>query len=68
MVARVMAVVDCYDALITDRPYRQAFTQEEVLRLMRQEAGEGKLDGQVVDTLIVTLNNQSKEVGEGDYD
>jgi putative two-component system response regulator len=68
MVARIMAVVDCYDALITDRPYRQAFTQEEVLRLMRQEAGEGKLDGQVVDTLIVTLNNQSKEVGEGDYD
>ena len=68
MVARIMAVVDCYDALITDRPYRKAFTQEEVLRLMRQEAGEGKLDGQVVDTLIVTLNNQSKEVGEGDYD
>ena len=61
MVARIMAVADCYDALITDRPYRKAFTQEEVRRLMRQEAGEGKLDGQVVDTLIVMLNNQSKE-------
>jgi putative two-component system response regulator len=68
MVARIMAVVDYYDALITDRPYRKAFTQEEVQRLMRQEAGEGKLDGQVVDTLIVMLNNQSKEGGEGDYD
>jgi HD-GYP domain-containing protein (c-di-GMP phosphodiesterase class II) len=68
MVARIMAVADCYDALITDRPYRKAFTQEEVLQLMRQEAGENKLDGQVVDTLIVMLNNQLKEGGEKDYD
>jgi hypothetical protein len=35
---------------------------------MRQEAGENKLDGQVVDTLIVMLNNQLKEGGEKDYD
>jgi putative two-component system response regulator len=61
MVARIMAVADCYDALITDRPYRKACTSEEVIRLIRQESGNGKLDGQVVDTLIIVLNNQMKE-------
>ena len=61
VVARIMAVADCYDALITDRPYRKAYAPEEVLRLIRQEAGEGKLDGQVVDTLIALLNNKPKE-------
>jgi len=61
MVARIMAVADCYDALITDRPYRKAYNQEEVLRLMQQEAEEGKMDGPVVDTLIVMLNNPAKE-------
>jgi putative two-component system response regulator len=60
MGARIMAVADCYDALITDRPYRKAFAQEDVLRLLRQEAGEGKLDEQVVDTLLGMLDNQSK--------
>ena len=66
MVARIMAVADCYDALITDRPYRKAFTQEETLRLMRQDSAEGKLDTKVVDTLIAMLNNQTKKEGEGD--
>ncbi|MDQ5988053.1 MAG: Sensor histidine kinase RcsC [Syntrophus sp. SKADARSKE-3] len=61
MVARIMAVADYYDALITDRPYRKALAQEDVLRLMRQEAIEGKLDEQVVDTLITILNNPPQE-------
>ena len=29
LVARIMAVVDIYDALITERPYRPALSQEE---------------------------------------
>jgi putative two-component system response regulator len=61
MVARIMAVADSYDALITDRPYRKALSREEVLRLVRQEAEKGKLDGQVVDTLIALLNKESQK-------
>jgi putative two-component system response regulator len=59
MVARIMAVADYYDALITDRPYRKACSQEEVLRVIQQESEEGRLDRQVVDTLIVMLNSRS---------
>jgi HD-GYP domain-containing protein (c-di-GMP phosphodiesterase class II) len=68
MVARIMAVVDVYDAVITDRPYRKAFTPEEMLRLLRQQSEDGKLDGRVVDTLIAMLSDRSKEGGEVDQD
>ena len=63
MVARIMAVVDCYDALISDRPYRKAFTPEEVRRLLQKESTECRLDGKVVDALMAMLDYQPKEEG-----
>ena len=47
-VARVMAVVDIYDALVTERPYRKAMTREKAIGILREEAREGKLDLDVV--------------------
>lgn len=37
--ARICAVVDFFDALTMDRPYRQAFAAEVVLEMMRKESG-----------------------------
>jgi hypothetical protein len=37
--ARILAVADTYDVLISDRPYRQAFDQERALRILREESG-----------------------------
>ena len=51
-VARVMAVVDIYDALVTERPYRKGMANEKALDILRQEAIEGKLDKKVVEALI----------------
>ena len=51
-VARIMAVVDIYDALVTDRPYRKGMEKEKALGILREEAGGGKLDIQVVEYLI----------------
>jgi diguanylate cyclase (GGDEF)-like protein/putative nucleotidyltransferase with HDIG domain len=36
--ARILTVVDCYDALTTSRPYRPRFTRDQALELMRREA------------------------------
>ncbi|HJN15576.1 MAG TPA: HD-GYP domain-containing protein, partial [Armatimonadota bacterium] len=49
--ARVLAVIDIYDALVCDRPYRKAWTGEQALEQLRTEAGEGKLDATVVHAL-----------------
>jgi putative two-component system response regulator len=51
-VPRIMAVVDFYDALVTDRPYRKAVQQKDALAILRQEADSGKLDKEVVGYLI----------------
>ena len=51
-VARIMAVADIYDALTSDRSYRQGMSKEKAFDILRQEAGEGKLDMKVVEHLI----------------
>jgi diguanylate cyclase (GGDEF)-like protein/putative nucleotidyltransferase with HDIG domain len=37
--ARILTIVDCYEALTTDRPHRPRFTREQALDVMRGEQG-----------------------------
>ena len=39
LVARIVAVADSYDALLSERPYRAAFPEEIVLKTLREGAG-----------------------------
>ncbi len=50
--ARLMAVADVYDALISRRLYRPAFTHETAVELIRQGRGE-QFDPDVVDAMLV---------------
>jgi putative two-component system response regulator len=59
MVSRIMGAVDIYDALITDRPYRRAMSQQEAFEILRKEASEGKLDPKVVENLIDEVEIES---------
>jgi putative nucleotidyltransferase with HDIG domain len=47
---RILAVCDVYDALVSDRVYRAAWTPERALALLQEEAGTG-YDPAVVDAL-----------------
>lgn len=38
--ARIVTVVDVYDALITERVYKKAFTEEEACQFIREQAGK----------------------------
>jgi diguanylate cyclase (GGDEF)-like protein/putative nucleotidyltransferase with HDIG domain len=38
--ARILAVVDCFDALTSERPYRRAMAPDAALELLRDEAGK----------------------------
>ena len=49
--ARLMAVADVYDALISTRRYRPAFTHETAVELIRQGSNE-HLDPEVVDAML----------------
>ena len=38
--ARIFAVIDVYDALSYDRPYRKAWTKEKVIEYIKSESGK----------------------------
>lgn len=54
MAARIMAVVDAYDALTSDRPYRGRLPKEEALQILKQEAGR-QFDPRIAMAFVSTL-------------
>ena len=54
--ARIFAVVDVWDALISDRPYRKAFTREAAVEFIRKNSGE-QFDPRVVEAFLRMLAN-----------
>jgi HD-GYP domain-containing protein (c-di-GMP phosphodiesterase class II) len=49
--ARIFAVVDVWDALTSDRPYREPIDPAEVRRIIREGSGK-HFDPQVVDAFL----------------
>jgi putative nucleotidyltransferase with HDIG domain len=49
--ARILSVVDCFDALTSDRPYRPRLSDEEALAILMERRGS-MYDPLVVDTFI----------------
>jgi putative two-component system response regulator len=52
---RIMAIVDVYDALISKRPYKEAFTDEEAVRIITMNAGK-HFDPKIVEVFLVVEN------------
>jgi len=49
--ARILSVVDCFDALTSDRPYRPRLSADEAFQILRERRGT-MYDPLVVDTFI----------------
>ena len=59
--ARIVAVADVYDALVTDRPYRKGFNQQDAIDIIENMKGE-TLDPVLVELLFSILRrNKSQE-------
>jgi diguanylate cyclase (GGDEF)-like protein/putative nucleotidyltransferase with HDIG domain len=56
--ARIVAIVDSYHALISDRPYRKALPPEEAIKILREGASR-QWDPFLVDIFIAVLNSLS---------
>jgi len=57
LVARIFAVVDMYDALTSDRPYRQAWPKGKAVEHIRSLAGT-HFDPQCVETFLMLVANK----------
>jgi HD-GYP domain-containing protein (c-di-GMP phosphodiesterase class II) len=58
--ARIVAVVDAYDAMSTDRPYREALPMDEVEAILKDGAGS-QWDPQAVRVFMETVRVHSDE-------
>jgi len=56
LLARILQVVDIYDALTTARSYKPAYTKEEALEILKQEAAKGWRDPELV-ALFVSMQD-----------
>ncbi len=56
--ARIFAVADVYDALVSDRPYRKAWEKEKVLDYIREQSGK-HFDPKVVDAFLEMMGEKS---------
>jgi putative nucleotidyltransferase with HDIG domain len=55
--ARILAVVDCYDALTSDRPYRKSLSRDEAVAILLERRGT-MYDPLVVDAFIAMQVSQ----------
>jgi diguanylate cyclase (GGDEF)-like protein/putative nucleotidyltransferase with HDIG domain len=68
--ARILSLVDCYDALTTNRPYRSPMQREEVITFFQRESGKS-YDPDIVATFLANLprvEQAGKEVVVDDTD
>ncbi|HEV2580340.1 MAG TPA: diguanylate cyclase, partial [Ktedonobacteraceae bacterium] len=58
--ARILSVVDSYDAMTSDRPYRSAMPVEDAIAELERCAG-AQFDPQVVSAFLLTLEQREQE-------
>jgi HD-GYP domain-containing protein (c-di-GMP phosphodiesterase class II) len=61
--ARLIAVADVYDSMVSSRPYRVAIPADGALARMRDEAATGRLDAACVDALAAFVSRPGREAG-----
>src|SRR5437868_2397515 len=59
--ARILSVVDCFDAVREDRQYRKGMTRQEAINLILQGRGS-QYDPTIVDTFIAHLKEFESEI------
>lgn len=61
LLARILQIVDIFDALITERTYKRAFTIEEATRVLEDEVSRGWRDPELVSLFISLLGRNMLE-------
>ena len=58
--ARILSLVDCYDAMTTDRPYRSPMARDQMIKFFRRESG-GAYDPAVVEAFVAHIDKLETE-------
>lgn len=59
LLSRILAVVDSFDAMTTERPYKRALNKQEAIRELLENAGK-QFDPKVTEVMIQLLNEMKE--------
>jgi diguanylate cyclase (GGDEF)-like protein/PAS domain S-box-containing protein len=57
LMARIISIVDSFDAMTSDRPYRRAFSREQAIKEIKKDAGI-KFDPELVEAFLKIVNDK----------
>jgi HD-GYP domain-containing protein (c-di-GMP phosphodiesterase class II) len=57
-VARVVAAADCYHAMVSDRPHRDALPADQAAAELRAMSAAGRLDGEAVERVLAAAGHR----------
>jgi response regulator RpfG family c-di-GMP phosphodiesterase len=63
--AQVLAVVDCYAAMVRPRPHRRQLVAEAALAVLREEAAAGRLASRLVDLMHEVIAGRARPLPAG---
>ena len=63
LLGRIMSIADVYDALVTDRPYKKAFSHEKAVQIIVEGKGV-HFDPALID-LFETINHEFEKIAAG---
>jgi HD-GYP domain-containing protein (c-di-GMP phosphodiesterase class II) len=63
LLAQIVGIVDVFDALTTERPYRAARTREEAFQALTEEATKGWRDRALVDAFVAVTEDVTADPG-----
>lgn len=64
--ARIIAIADAYEAMVSPRSYREALSHEQAIEVLKKEKG-GQFDPDIVDILISCLEESPHEFKDFSY-
>ena len=53
LLSRIVAIVDAYDAMLTDKPYRKKLTKEQAMEELKKNAGT-QFDPKLVESFVIS--------------
>lgn len=62
LLARIFQIVDIYDALASERPYKKAFSTEQIIEIFKKETDKGWRDPNLVELFIHMLLTRADEL------
>jgi putative two-component system response regulator len=54
-----MAIADVYDALVSKRPYKEPFSHERAMRIMRESSGS-HFDPGILDAFVAAFDGEDR--------